>query len=264
MKKSKIMITLMVVLAITLTNPLIAMANNYKQSGITLTVSAAASLKDVLTEVNKYFESQNSGIKVSVNYGGSGTLEKQIEAGAPVDVFISADTKNVKKLNDKNLVDKNSIQDIAKNKLVLVTYANNSFRIKNIQDLAKSNVENFSIGALGAVPAGDYAKETLTYYNLWDKVNSKIVYAKDVTGVLSYVKTGNVMAGFVYFTDAKKKSDAIIKQIIPDESHSPIVYEEAIIAATQNKEASKLYADYLMGTKAQVVFKKFGFATKLN
>lgn len=225
----------------------------------TLTISAAASLKDVLTEANRYFAAANSDIKVVVNYGGSGALEKQIEAGAPVDIFISADTKNVKKLDDKGMIQKDSIKDIAGNKLVLVAYANNSFRIRNINDLAKPEVKPIGIGALGSVPAGDYAKEVLTYYHLWDKISSKLVYAKDVTQVLSYVKAGNTMAGFVYLTDARKKTDAIIKQVLPEESHSPILYEGGVVGTSSNTAAAKKYMDFLMGERAQAIFQKLGF-----
>jgi molybdate transport system substrate-binding protein len=178
-----------------------------------------------------------------------------------VDIFISADTKNVKKLNDKNLIDKNSIQDIATNQLVLVEYTGNSYKVKNLNDLPKDAVARVCLGTLGSVPAGDYAKETLTYYNLWDKVSKKIVYAKDVTTVLNYVKLGNADVGFVYLTDAKKKSDAIVKQVISNESHSPIVYEGAIISSTKSADADKKFMDYLKGTRAQIMFGKYGFGT---
>lgn len=223
----------------------------------TITVSAAASLKDALTEIKRNFEKQNKQIKILFNFSGSGTLEKQIEAGAPVDIFVSADKKNVNKLNDKNMIDKDSIQDIASNDLVLVVYKGN--KIKNINDLSKKEIDRISIGTLGSVPAGDYAKEVLNHYNLWDKVKDKIVYAKDVSAVLSYVKSGNVMAGFVYLTDAKKKSDAIIKQIIPKESHTPIVYEGAIVAKTQYKNASKKFMNYLNQNLAHIILNKYGF-----
>jgi molybdate transport system substrate-binding protein len=225
----------------------------------TLTISAAASLKDVFLEAQRNFEKKNSNIKLIFNFGGSGTLEKQIEAGAPVDIFISADVKNVKKLDDKNLIDKSSINDIATNQLVLVAYKASAYNIKTINDLTKNSIVNISLGTLGSVPAGDYAKETLTYYNLWDKVKNKIAYAKDVTAVLNYVKMGNADAGFVYLTDAKKKSDAIIKLRMPNESHSPIVYEGAIISSTKYKEACSKFMDYLNGSQAQIIMGKYGF-----
>lgn len=230
----------------------------------TLTISAAASLKNVLTEVQRNFERQNKNIKLVFNFGGSGTLEKQIEAGAPVDIFISADTKNIEKLKDKNLIDNKSTYDVATNQLVLVTYINNSFKVRNINDLTKNEVDHICLGALGSVPAGDYAKQSLTYYKLWDKVSNKIVYAKDVTSVLTYVKSGNAMAGFVYLTDAKQKSDAIIKQVLPNQSHDLIVYKGAIISSTQYKEASMKFMDYLKGTKAHIIFSKYGFGSSLK
>lgn len=267
MKRSKLLVlSLILTLALTLTNSIFVNAKSMKatalsDSNLTVTISAAASLKDVLTEVQRDFETQNKNVKLVFNFGGSGTLEKQIEAGAPVDIFISADTKNVKKLDDKNLVDKSSIKDIATNQLVLVTYKLSSRNVKSVTDLTKDAVQTLCLGTLGSVPAGDYAKETLTYYNLWDKVSKKIVYAKDVTTVLNYVKLGNADAGFVYLTDAKKKSDAIIKQIIPNEAHSPIIYEGAIISSSQYKDASKKFMDFLNTSRTKIIFGKYGFGS---
>lgn len=265
LKTTKLLVlTMILTLTLTLTSSIfvntgLTMAFTKAAPTRTLTISAAASLKDVLSEAQRNFEKQNKNIKIVFNLGGSGTLEKQIEAGAPVDIFISADTKNIKKLDDKNLIDKNSIQDIATNQLVLVAYKGNSYKIKNIKDLTKSVVSNVCLGTLGSVPAGDYAKETLTYYNLWDKVNKKIVYAKDVTTVLNYVKMGNADVGFVYLTDTKKKSDAIVKQIIPSEAHSPIVYEGAIVSSTQYTYADKRFLTYINGAQAHIIFEKYGY-----
>ena len=265
MKRTKlVMISIILSLTLTLTNSIFVNAKSTRatiksDTMQTLTISVAASLKDALLEAQRDFEKQNKTIKLLFNFGGSGTLEKQIEAGAPVDIFISADTKNVKKISDKNLIDKNSIQDIATNQLVLVAYSGNSYKIKIINDITKDGISKVCLGTLGSVPAGDYAKETLTYYNLWDKVNKKIVYAKDVTTVLNYVKLGNADVGFVYLTDAKKKSDAIIKQIIPSEAHSPIIYEGAILLSTQHKAADRKFMGYLNGTRAHIIFGKYGF-----
>lgn len=267
MKKTKLLVlSLILTLTLTLTNSIFVNAKSIKAATSvapvqTLTISAAASLKDVLLEVQRNFEKQNKTLKLVFNFGGSGALEKQIEAGAPVDIFISADTKNVKKLDDKNLIDKNSIKDIATNQLVLVAYKGISYKIKNINDIANDGISNICLGTLGSVPAGDYAKETLTYYKLWDKVSKKVVYAKDVTTVLNYVKMGNADVGFVYLTDAKKKSDAIIKQIIPNESHSPIVYEGATLSSTQYKDACKKFMDYLSAARSSIIFGKYGFGS---
>jgi molybdate transport system substrate-binding protein len=263
-KKRVLLLTMVITVTLVLSNFNFVSAQSLKSTKTnettqTLTISVAASLKDVFLEAQRNFEKQNKTIKLLFNFGGSGTLEKQIEAGAPVDLFVSADVKNIKKLDDKNLIDKSSIQDIATNQLVLVAYKASAYNIKNINDLTKDKIVNISLGTLGSVPAGDYAKETLTYYNLWDKVKNKIAYAKDVTAVLNYVKMGNADAGFVYLTDAKRKSDAIIKLKIPNETHSPIVYEGAIISSTKYKEASKKFMNYLSGTQAQIILGKYGF-----
>lgn len=270
MKTTKLLLlAIILTLTLTVTNSIFINAKSEKskikaQATLTLTISAAASLKDVLLEVQRDFEKQNKTIKLVFNFGGSGALEKQIEAGAPVDILISADTKNVKKLNDKNLLDKNSIQDIATNQLVLVAYKGNSINVKNINDITRSEISKVCLGTLVSVPAGDYTKETLIYYNLWDKVNKKTVYAKDVTTVLNYVKLGNADVGFVYLTDAMKKSDAIVKQIIPSGAHSPIIYEGAIISATKYNAADKKFMDYLKGNRVRIILGKYGFGNPEN
>lgn len=223
-----------------------------------ITISAAASLKDSLTEIQKLYTQQNPGIKLTFNFEASGTLQKQIEQGAPVDLFISAGKSQVDALESKNLTTKESRVNLLNNTLVLVVGKDNT-KITAIQDLAKSDVKQISIGTPESVPAGKYAKESLTNLKLWDALQSKMVLAKDVTQVLNYVETGNVDAGFVYASDAKGSTKVKVVATAPADSHSAITYPAAIVTSTKNKAEAEAFLKYLQGSEAQQIFVKYGF-----
>lgn len=262
MKKARsfaILFLAFIMLSFTFQNPIQTQAKLKGSNDVRLTISAAASLKDVLNDVFKEFHAKNHNITVDYNFGGSGTLEKQIESGAPADIFLSADTKNVDKLDNKKLVVKSSIKVFAANQLVLITSKKNPLKIKSINDITKSTVDPIGLGTPIAVPAGDYAIQSLTYYKLWDKVKSKTVYGNDVKQVFYYVQSGNTPVGFVYMTDAINKDGITIVQTVPDKSHKPIQYEGAIVSGSSNSDAAKLYMDFLFSDTAKSLFTKYGF-----
>lgn len=223
-----------------------------------ITISAAASLKDSLTEIQKLYTQKNPGIKLTFNFGASGTLQQQIEQGAPADLFISAGKSQVDALEAKNLTIKESRVNLLNNTLVLVVGKDNA-KITAIQDLAKSDVKQISIGTPESVPAGKYAKESLTNLKLWDALQSKMVLAKDVTQVLNYVETGNVDAGFVYASDAKGSTKTKVVAAAPKDSHSAIVYPAAIVTSTKNKAETEAFLKYLQSSEAQQIFANYGF-----
>ncbi len=228
-----------------------------QQSSKNITICAAASLRDALNEIQPRFE-QEKGIKLTFNFGSSGALQKQIEEGAPADIFISAGKKQMDALEDKNLIDKESRKNILGNKLVLIVPNEYKDNIKTVSDLVNMDVK-ISIGEPESVPAGQYAKDSLTYLNLWDKLNSKIVNAKDVKQVVAYVEKGEVAAGVVYNSDAAVIKNSTIVQIFDENSHKPIVYPGAIISASKDKEAAKAFWDYLNTDSAKQIFEKYGF-----
>ncbi|HZW82775.1 MAG TPA: molybdate ABC transporter substrate-binding protein [Candidatus Deferrimicrobium sp.] len=248
------LVTLSLLLMISLTGCGTA-GNNPKE----LTVSAAASLKDSLTEIQKKYLQKNPGIKLTFNFAASGTLQQQIEQGAPVDLFISASKTQVDALEQKNLLIKESRVDLLGNELVLVVGKDNT-DITSIRDLTKASVGKISIGTPGSVPAGKYAQEALTKLNLWDTLQPKMVLAaKDVTQVLNYIEAGNVDAGFVYRSDALKSNKVKVIEVVPASSHQPIVYPAAIVASTKNMQETKDFIKYLQSSEVQQVFKKYGF-----
>lgn len=227
---------------------------------VELTVSAAASLTDALKEIQKAYESKNQNIKLNFNFGASGALQQQIEQGAPADLFLSAATKNLKALVDKQLIDTNKQKNLLTNELVVVIPADGKTMIGNVTDLTKAEVKHVAIGIPESVPAGSYAKEALTNVKLWEGLQSKTVQGKDVRQVLQYVETGNTEAGFVYKTDALTSQKVKIAFSVDPKTYAPIEYPVGIVKATKHsKEAGDFYA-YLQSKEAMDVFGKFGFS----
>ncbi|WDZ63520.1 molybdate ABC transporter substrate-binding protein [Paenibacillus polymyxa] len=226
---------------------------------IELTISAAASLTDALKEIQHSYESTHTGIKLNFNFGGSGALEKQIEQGAPSDLFLSASTKNMKSLVDQQLIDTKKQKTWLTNELVAVIPADGTMNIASVTDLTKREVKKVAIGIPESVPAGNYAQEALTKAKLWDTLQSKLVQAKDVRQVLQYVETGNADVGFVYKTDALTSQKAKIAFEVDSKTYSPVEYPIGIVKASKHiQEAEDFYA-YLQSQESLNIMAKYGF-----
>ncbi|MDH2333824.1 molybdate ABC transporter substrate-binding protein [Paenibacillus polymyxa] len=226
---------------------------------IELTISAAASLTDALKEIQHSYESTHTGIKLNFNFGGSGALEKQIEQGAPSDLFLSASTKNMKSLVDQQLIDTKKQKTWLTNELVAVIPADGTMNIASVTDLTKKEVKKVAIGIPESVPAGNYAQEALTKAKLWDTLQSKLVQAKDVRQVLQYVETGNADVGFVYKTDALTSQKAKIAFEVDSKTYSPVEYPIGIVKASKHiQEAEDFYA-YLQSQESLNIMAKYGF-----
>lgn len=222
-----------------------------------LTVSAAASLQDALGEIKKLFENKYSTVGVTYNFGSSGTLAQQISHGAPVDVFFSAAEDKFDHLVKKGLIDQKNNIDLLGNELVLIVPKEADGSIQSFTSLA--DAEKIAIGMPQTVPAGQYAKETLQHLHIWSKIEEKVIYAKDVRQVLTYVETGNVDAGIVYKTDAVVSSKVQAAATADDESHTPIVYPAGVILKSAHPAEAKLFYQYLQSAEAAKVFEKYGF-----
>lgn len=227
------------------------------QQQVELTISAAASLTDALNEIKTSYEGEPPNAKLNFNFGASGALQRQIEQGAPADVFISASASNMKALVEKSLV-KDS-KTLLENDLVLVVPAKDGVEIKALDDLKGDAIKKIAIGIPDSVPAGKYTKEALTNQQLWDELEPKLVQAKDVRQVLQYVATGNADAGFVYKTDALSTTDTSISLTVDSKLHSPITYPLGIVAATSHEEEARQFYDYLQTEPALQVLEKYGF-----
>lgn len=224
-----------------------------------LTVSAAISLKDALDTISPLFAKSHPEVAIHYNLGASGTLQQQIERGAPVDVYISASPDQMDALAKQSLLLEDTRQDLVRNTVVLVVPAK-STSVSSFDDLRSSSVKVVAIGEPQTVPAGKYAREVLTHLGLYDTLKAKFVFAKDVRQVLTYVASGDADAGIVYATDAKTTSQVRVAAAAPEDSHSPVVYPVAVLKTSKNADAAKAFVTFLQSPAAQSVFISFGFS----
>lgn len=227
---------------------------------VALTVSAASSLTDVMGEIQTLYKKERPNVNLTMNFGSSGSLQQQIEQGAPVDVFISAAEKQMDALEKGALLTTGSRRTLLKNKLVLIAPVGQS-RITAFESLTSADVKLIANGDPDSVPSGKYAKETLQSLKLWDAVKDKQILCKDVRQVLTYIENGNADAGFVYVTDAKTTDKVKIVATADEKSHTPITYPAAVVKASKTQQAGADFLAFLSSKPVQAVFEKYGFDT---
>lgn len=225
-----------------------------------LIIFGASSLSDALTEIAELYEENNESVDIKLSFASSGTLQKQIEEGAPADVFISAGVKQMDALEEQELIVKDSRMDILKNELVVIASKGKEDKIKTMDDLSKPDIDKISIGTPETAPVGRYAKETLVNLELWDGIQDKLVLGKNVRQVLSYVDTENVDAGIVYKSDTKVMKNGSIALTISDELHSQILYPLAIVNDSKNKDKCNDFINFLQSEEASEIFENNGFS----
>ncbi|MDJ1181450.1 molybdate ABC transporter substrate-binding protein [Roseofilum sp. BLCC_M91] len=226
-----------------------------------LLISAASSLQDVMQEIGDIYRQQEQHIQLTYNFGASGSLRYQIEQGAPVDIYISAALKYMDALQAQDLLLPGTRKNLLKNQMVLITAKRNS-DISGFTQLKSDRIQKIAIGAPESVPAGAYAKEVLESLHLYQSLEPKFVFAKDVRQVLTYVETGNVDAGMVYRTDANISDRVKIIEFAPENTHSPIAYPVAIIRESKHPEAAQEFVQFLFSQPAQDIFQKYGFMNR--
>jgi molybdate transport system substrate-binding protein len=225
-----------------------------------LTVSAAISMKDAVTEIGRGFAAGRPGVTVLHNWGSTGELQKQIEAGAPVDVFISAAPLQMDELEKRGLIVAGSRRVFARNVLTVVKPADSRVDIATAEGLAAARITRIVVGNPRTVPAGQYAEESLRALGLWDRVRGKLIFAENVRQALDYVARGEVDAGFVYTTDAAVRGRAVQEAFRPaEDSYRPIVYPAAVVAATRHPRLAEAFVELLVSREGQAVLARFGF-----
>lgn len=225
-----------------------------------VTVFAAASLTNALTEVASVYEKAQN-VQIQTSFASSSTLAKQIEKGAPADIFVSADTKWMNYLQDKNLIKNESKLDLLGNRLVLIAPKGKAFKVEMDKrfNFAGAFAGKLCTGEIESVPAGIYAKQALKNLNWWDAVKMRIVGTQDVRAALVFVERGECEAGVVYETDAKVSNKVEKLAIFPEASHEPIVYPLALV---KNADASaSAFYQFLKSESAKQIFAKYGFTT---
>ncbi|WP_203362618.1 molybdate ABC transporter substrate-binding protein [Bacillus sp. REN10] len=228
-----------------------------KQEPVELTISAAASLQEALNEIKSSYEKEHPNVKIVYNFGSSGALQQQISQGAPVDLFFSAAEDKFDQLVEEGMIQKEQGKDLLSNELVLVVPKETGQDIHTFEDLKKVN--KLSIGTPESVPAGQYAKETLENIDVWKEIEPKVVYAKDVRQVLTYVETGNVDAGIVYKTDAMISTKVDIAAAAKEETHTPIIYPVGVIKGSAHLKEAEVFYQYLQNNTSMETFTKYGF-----
>ena len=226
---------------------------------VTLNISAAASLTDVLKAINTAFVSQNPNVTLTPSFASSGTLQTQIEQGAPVDVFISAASAQMDNLQKENLLVNETRKDLLNNRVVLVVPNDSALGITSFSDLALDKVKKIAIGDPKSVPAGTYANQAFDELGITVQVQPKEVLGADVRQVLTYVESGNVDAGIVYSTDALTSTKVKVVASAPGDINAKVVYPVAIIKASKDQDAARSYIDFLFASQARSLFEKYGF-----
>lgn len=221
-------------------------------------LSIAASLKDVINDLSDSFAKQTPGVKFLKNYGGSGALAKQIENGAPADIFISANLEWMDYLQNRKLMHSASIGIFTYNTLVFVGVTDK--KVSGLQDLPK--LEKIATGSPKSVPAGEYAMEALRKAGVEKQLEQKLVMAKDVRECLMYAERGEVDGAFVYKTDAMQAKQARILFTVPEDLYPRVTYPMGMtLTGARNKDAEAFYR-YLQSGYAKAVLDKYGFAQK--
>lgn len=235
---------------------LIATNHVYAQDNIT--VYAAASLTNVLDEINQQYQKKNN-INIKTSYAGSSTLAKQIEAGAPANLFISADEQWMNYLQNKKIIAGTDRVNLLGNRLVMISPKDQTYHFQMNQNFDPTTAfkGKWCTGNTESVPVGKYAKQALINLNWWTKLKPRLVETEDVRAALNFVVRGECPIGIVYATDAMITDKVSIVAEFPKNTYPAVIYPMGMI----KKDASTVkYYQYLQGDEAKAVFKKYGFS----
>jgi molybdate transport system substrate-binding protein len=223
-------------------------------------LSAAVSMKDVLEELGRGFVAARPGVTLRYNFGSSGELQKQIEAGAPIDVFVSAGERQMDELERKGLIVGATRRVFARNVLTVVKPADSTVDIARPSDLLDARITKIVIGNPRTVPAGQYAEESLRALGLWDRLRPRLVFSENVRQALDYVARGEVDAGFVYTTDVAVRAGKVKEAFRPaEDTYRPVLYPAAVVRGGKQAALGQAFVDLLVGREGRAVLVRFGF-----
>jgi len=226
-----------------------------------INVFAAASLMESLKEIATAYDKQ-SGDKIVFNLGASSFLARQIEEGAPADIFFSADEAKMDALDRKGLIAKGTRRSRLSNTLVIVVAADRAPTLRRAQDLTNATVRRLALADPKTVPAGIYAKEYLEKLKLWAALEKKVIPTDNVRAALAAVESGNVEAGIVYKTDAGLSKKVMVAYEVPVKDGPAISYPVALVQESKQPEAARKFLNHLNSAEAARVFEKFGFIVR--
>lgn len=233
-----------------------------KGQEVTILIAAAASLKNVFEEqLIPMFEEQNPKIRVEGTYDSSGKLQMQIEEGLEADVFLSAATKQMTALTDKDIINSETVVNLLENKIVLIVpYGASETEMVVFEDI--KNADCIALGDPESVPAGQYAKESLSSLGLWEEIQPRVSFGTNVTEVLNQVASASADAGIVYATDAYSMADqvTIVAEAPNGSLGQEILYPIGILKRTEHSEEANVFLEFLQSGEAMEVFESYGFA----
>lgn len=221
-----------------------------------IVVSAAASLTNAFKEVAADFEKANPGVTVRLNFAASNPLLKQMLEGAPVDVFASADQETMDKAVAGKVINTATRADFVRNSLTLIVPRGS----KSPDAVAALlSMQRVAVGKPESVPAGRYARESLTAAGIWEKLQPKLIYGASVRQVLDYVARGEVDAGIVYATDAAQQADRVHVALVLG-NHTPVLYPIAVATTGKNPAGGQAFVNFVRSEKGQATLARYGFA----
>ncbi|MBI4202896.1 MAG: molybdate ABC transporter substrate-binding protein [Chloroflexi bacterium] len=226
-------------------------------SGITLTVSAASDLRFAFQEIGEVFE-QDTGIKVTFNFGSTGQLAQQIEQGAPVDVFAAASVSYVADLVQKGFIISETQALYARGSIILWTRGDSPLRIERLEDLLLPSVGRIAIANPAHAPYGMAARQAMQTAGVWDAVQPKLVLGENVNQAFQFVQTGNVDVGIIAL------SLAMITEggryiVIPQEMYNPIDQALGVVKATKHEREARTLAEFVNGSVGRPIMERYGF-----
>jgi molybdate transport system substrate-binding protein len=228
--------------------------------GQELVFSVAISMKEAIEELGRQFERAHPGVRLRYNLGASGDLQKQIEAGAPADLFISAAPRQMDELERQGLIAPGSRRVFARNLLTVVAPSDSRLDLRSPGDLLQPRAQRIVIGNPKTVPAGQYAETSFRALGLWEPLRPKLIFAENARQALEYVSRGEVEAGVVYATDIAIRPGRITEAFrLPAESYPPVTYPVAAVAASPNQRLARAFIDLLVGREGQAVLARHGF-----
>jgi molybdate transport system substrate-binding protein len=225
-------------------------------SGGELTVAAAADLTPPFEEIGREFESAHK-TKVVFVFGSTGMLTRQIEYGAPMDVFAAANVSYIDELEKQDLIIPDSKEVYARGRITLWTTDDSNLRLQGIADLARPEVQRIAIANPDHAPYGLAARQALENAQVWDRVKPKLVYADNIRQTLQFAETGNVDVAIVALSLSVQSKGRW--SLIPEELHQPIDQALAIMKSTKNEPAAREFAAFVKGPQGQAILKKYGF-----
>ncbi len=222
-------------------------------------VAAALSVKSAFEEVANLYEAAHPGERVLFNFAASGVLQRQIEGGAPVDVFASASSREMDELDRKGLLAPGTRTAFARNGMVLIVPGGSKLDITGFADLGRDTVRRIVIGNPATVPAGKYADEVLRSFDLVNVVREKLVFAENVRQAVEYTLRGEVDAGIVFATDAMKIPGITVAAAAPSSSHAPALYHAAVTKSAKDAAAARAFLEVLRSPAGRSVLRQRGF-----